>query len=322
MKYNLLPKRMLFFYSHYFKQHNDSFFINRFKNILRSFFIGAFAPLVIPSPILLNKLLERTNSQFYRGFSYEGTGIGFAIKSFFRKNKASSFESKVNQLSPNSIYQYYVGLGWLLHFIYRYKSKKYADFGQSLNHKYSLIMFDGVGFKIGLFQYFYSKESINLIEKFTENQKRVCYQGFGRSLWFISRFNWDTTLKKLEELGETFPYRNDILSGVGLAVAYSKFDDLLLGFKIIDYLKHKNQEDFISFLQGFAYGLEARRLQDPYLWRSNIDNIPESLKHKVNQLIDYVYSVKNNLDKTCNNHNFYMHWVDGVRQKIKENVYV
>ncbi|WP_214483036.1 DUF1702 family protein [Bacillus sp. SM2101] len=311
-------RRWFYFYQHYFNN-QDSFFKKRFKHVLVSFFTGALSPLIIPSTKLLSLVLQKLNPQFYRGFSYEGTAIGFGIKSSFARHKGSHFEKQINQLSPASIYQYYVGLGWWLHLLYKYDQKKYSKLVNQLNPNYSHIMFDGVGFKIGLFHYIYNKQCINLFNNFSEQQKRVCFQGFGRSLWFISRFQWDVALKELNRLGQQFPYRNDILSGMGLAVAYSIFDNLFLGQKIIQSIEEK--EDLAPFIQGLAFGLETRKRQDPNLWEMTIENLPKDLINYANNLIDLVHKVKDDLNKTCNNHDFYVLWIDGIRQQIKENGY-
>ncbi|SDN47718.1 Protein of unknown function [Fictibacillus solisalsi] len=304
---------MVKFLTHYFSG-NHSFFKKRFLSILFHFFSGAFLAFLIPSVRLLRFLIEHLSPTFYRGFTDEGAGIGFGLRAHFFKKRGRSFETSIQSLTSRSIYQYYVGLGWWLHYRYRYNPKKYDDWIRQLHFKYALILFDGVGFKVGLFTFYHNKKSLAVLEHFTVPQQRVCYQGFGRSLWFQSKFHWSTALTELDRLGKDHPFRNDILSGLGLAVAYSKFDDLSLGSTILTSL---SSEDTSSFAQGLAFGLEARKKQNPKLWESTIEALPLPIKEQMNGFIQICYQVEEELDEYCTDRDYYLLWIDKIRNTLE-----
>jgi enediyne biosynthesis protein E3 len=301
-----------FFKYYFYGKHH--FFKKRFLNILLHFFSGALFALLIPHAGLLRLFIQKLTSSFYRGFTDEGTGIGFGIRANLFKHKGSYFENSIIKLTSRSIYQYYVGLGWWLHFRYKYNVKKYDEWTKELNSKYALILFDGVGFKIGLFKFYQNKKCLHLLENFTEPQQRVCYQGFGRSLWFLSKFDCHTAISHLDQLGKEHPFRKDILSGMGLAMAYSKFDDLSLGFSVLSTLPQKDKS---SFAQGLAFGLEARKKQYPELWKETLEKLPREIKIQVNDLIQIVYQVEEELDAICNSHDYYLLWIDKIRNNLE-----
>ncbi|MCK6259442.1 DUF1702 family protein [Fictibacillus sp. KIGAM418] len=304
---------MIKFLKHYF--HGDyPFFKKRFLCILFHFFSGALLAFLIPSVKFLRFLIEHISPSFYRGFTDEGAGIGFGMRAHFFKKRGTSFETSITSLTSRSIYQYYVGLGWWLHYRYRYNVRKYDEWISQLHFKYALILFDGVGFKVGLFTFYHNKNSLAVLEHFTVPQQRVCYQGFGRSLWFQSNFNWQMAQTELDRLGKDHPFRNDILSGLGLAVSYSKFDDLSLGSTILSTL---SSEDKSSFAQGLAFGLEARKKQNPELWENTIGTLPIGLKDQVNGLIQIVHQVEEELDLYCTDRNYYLLWIDKIRNTLE-----
>ncbi|MBU8772033.1 DUF1702 family protein [Cytobacillus oceanisediminis] len=291
---------------------NTPLYSERFPLILKSFLSGSNETLRIALNMnRLRNFLEVNFSSYYKGFAYEGVGMGFGIRAEFSFNKAKTFEKYIKKLSPNHIYQFYVGLGWWLLIRHGYQEDKYEKWFKKLCKKYFLITLDGVGFKTGLYSNKKNDWSFKKFDHFKNDYQRVCFQGFGRSIWFQSEFQIKESMKKLHLVPEE--YRKDAASGLGLAVAYSFFDQLSQAFIIYDSIPHPLKS---AFAQGMSFGLEARRLQDPNYWTTTLESQPEVNKLFINTWIQIVHKVETELSDQENN--FYLNWMDKVRNEIRE----
>lgn len=126
----------------------------KFPQILRAFLSGsnwALKPvLVMPK---LRARLENRFEPFYKGFAYEGAGMGLGVKSALFLSGGRRFEAYIHQLSPGYLYQYYVGLGWYLTIRYGFRYRAYKRWIKQLDPRYAPIVFDGAGFMTALFHY-------------------------------------------------------------------------------------------------------------------------------------------------------------------------
>jgi hypothetical protein len=286
----------------------------RFYQILKAFLTGHNQALKMPyEKETLKKSLETEFNPYYRGFAYEGTGMGFAVRSTLYLNRGYMFEGFIHSLSPNHIYQYYVGLGWWLHMLYGFRKRGYQRWLKQLDQRYSLILFDGVGFRTGIFNYSKNPKIINKFNQFSPSYKRVCYQGFGRSLWFQKLFNMNEVLIAMEGLPDES--LEDTMSGLGLAVAYSMFDDVEYSLRIAKLIPAKYKA---AFTQGMAFGWEARYLQNRKYWNQILSGNSEETKQRLNDLIRLVHQAKQTLDYTDD---YYIQWIDTTRELIKKNVF-
>ncbi|WP_077702808.1 DUF1702 family protein [Virgibacillus dokdonensis] len=287
-------------------------FLIRYWKILYSFFSGVVLTLKVKDMNKLNVKLNTKFSPFYRGFAFEGAGLGIAILAFSLE-KGKSFEEMTKQLSKKSIYQYYVGLGWFLWFLYGRKKGKYELWLKQIDLRHGIILFDGVGFSSCFKLYKSNPQVINNFKNFNNNQQRVCYQGFGRSLWFISRFDIIYVNKEIEKVDLQF--QEDVYSGVGIAVAYSWFDRIEQAFMLLD----KVPEEFKGpFCQGMAFGYEARRLQDEALWNKHIKAINKSTRQTILKWLFVLKHTEITVANEKEKDNFYLEWVDLLR----ENIYI
>ncbi|MGA5691401.1 DUF1702 family protein [Cytobacillus pseudoceanisediminis] len=291
---------------------STSFFDKRFKDIIDSFKVGFYSTIKLHLNYQkIRKSLDDTFQPYIQGFAYEGTGMGFGLRSTFHLKSAKQFEKYINRLSPQHIYQYYVGLGWWLQTIYGFNLKRYSKWLKNLDTMYGPILFDGVGFKIGIFAY---KENPQILEKaylLGNNNCRVFYQGFGRSLWFQKKFQIDEVLLEIEKLPEEF--KRDCMSGVGLAVAYSFFDRIGLSFITANSVPEKYKD---AFIQGMAFGWEARRLQHSEYWVKTLNETTDEIKQFVYQVLGYVHRSKDQINNK-KNEDFYFCWIDQTRELIK-----
>ncbi|WP_263458282.1 DUF1702 family protein [Sutcliffiella rhizosphaerae] len=245
----------------------------------------------------------------YRGFTYEGAALAIAIKCMLFRNNVEKFEESTLSLSEGSIYQNYVALGWYLHARHKFKKSKYTYLNTKLNNRLSLIVFDGIGFKASIFNI-----SGDITDKFNEfeiDQSRVCYQGYGRSLWFKSGFNIQTALYEIEKV--PYKYKADVYSGLGLANAYSFFDKIETTLELTNLIPLDYR---VAYIQGLSFGLEARRTQDARYWDETINSLPFSYIDIVNRMITIVHKA---IEKfiNINDKTFYTIWVDEVRKEIK-----
>lgn len=287
-------------------------FEERFYQILDAFLTGYNESLSFrKNREMLRSFLDFKLSPYLRGFAYEGTAMGFGAQAHFKSNRGASFEKSINELDPNHVYQYYVGLGWWLHQIYRFRARGYQRWIKQLNHRYASILFDGVGFKAGIFNYKKNPQVILKFASFAPYFQRVCYQGFGRSLWFQKLFNINEVLLELEKLPEK--HIQDTVSGVGLAVAYSMFDDIEYSLRISKSIPQKYQ---VSFFQGMSFGWEARRLQNQSYWDERLSTLSMESNTHVKALVNFVHQAKESLDETIE---YYPSWMSRTRELISES---
>ncbi|PEM43192.1 DUF1702 family protein [Bacillus toyonensis] len=290
----------------YFDLKKRDFYEVRFEKILHAFLTGNNSVLRFNHSIKnLQKELDKIDT-FYRGFAYEGAGMGYGIRSTLSFNNGKKFERNINDLFSQHIYQYYVGLGWWLHIRYGNSPNGYNKWINQMKSKLAPVVFDGVGFRSGLFRT-HHMPNFNV---FNETQQRICYQGFGRSIWFTNRYNIDLVLQDLEGIDK----RNlpDTFSGIGLAVAYSMFDDISLGLKIKEKIPHEFQS---AFAQGMAFGWEARSLQNQYYWNTVLNEVSGEEKRIVEAAIKVVHDIRDciqHVDKK----DYYVRWMDLTRDRI------
>lgn len=285
----------------------------RYKKILYAFCSGMFLPFFNKDLNKVRKRIESRLTPIYKGFAYEGAAFGIAFIAGFKKgNQGKRFETMVKRMSHTSIYQHYVAFGWYMNFRYGFNPSKYNRIIKQLDKNLGIILFDGVGFKSGFFRCNKNKEIIEKFEAFEQvEHRRVCYQGFGRSLWFTYSFDIDLVIAEIDKLPTQ--YREDTYSGLGLANAYSFFDQIEYIFSIYHRIPIIYQA---AFTQGLAFGFEARRLQDSIYWESIISNISIDYQDQILKWISIVHIIDQELTLE-NKDNFYIEWIDRVRISLK-----
>lgn len=298
-----------------FTCNNGQAFDERFAQVLRSFLTGhnLAANRFIKVRSIRNQL-DSHFENFYRGFAYEGTGMGFGARAMlhpWRQGKA--FERYIYTLGLNHIYQYYVGLGWWLYSIYGFRPAGYRRWMRHMDPYYSAMLFDGVGFKAGLLEYGINPVLLYRLKEMGEVALRIGCQGFGRSLWFQCRFEISTTLGVLPNFPEET--HQDIISGVGLAVAYSQFDRPERVHNIYQSVPEQYQ---VAFWQGMSFGWEARKLQNESYWNQLTDTFEAEWRARMEAGVKMVHQAKElsgNHDPTTH----YIRWMDHARSLMELN---
>jgi hypothetical protein len=152
----------------------------------------------------------------WRGFAYEGAGVGFGVLDYFlpwRKRLQAFVQGPGNPY----IIPVYIGAGLALG---RLNSKRCERFLAQLEHPaFRWMVMDGYGFYKGFFsQHCYIKEQA-VPAHLSAYARRVFDQGLGRSIWFAKGENVDLVATTVAAFPEA--RRADIWSGVGFACAYA-----------------------------------------------------------------------------------------------------
>ncbi|MDM5335830.1 DUF1702 family protein [Fictibacillus enclensis] len=290
-------------------QTNQTFFASRFHHIYSTFkmgfifYLGSFCRLSSAE-----KKIKQNIPLFFQGFAYEGLAMSYAARLSITTRKPTCLPEKQFQSADRFLYQLYVGIGWWIHTLHAYKQKPFDKWRNRIPSKYFPIVYDGVGFKTGIFNYTSPTDICAKFSSFREPEQRVCFQGLGRSIWFLCHFNFQKACTIIHE----FPanHRRDIYSGLGIACSYSLFDDLKICLNLIPLIDEENRT---AFIQGVSFGLYARFKNDKNHWEQvvNSSNSFAMISHWM-QMIERAHE---NCD-LVNPENFYYAWIDEVRKRI------
>jgi hypothetical protein len=150
----------------------------------------------------------------YRGFAYEGAGMGLAALDIMApwKNRVKEF---VEGPAAHHIYPIYVGVGLALARLHRSPEK----FFPRLDPLLCWVVVDGYGFHEGFFAWKRTVEKKVVPAHFSPYAVRLFDQGLGRCLWFAS----GALVDRVAALISTFPQprQSDLWSGVGLASSFA-----------------------------------------------------------------------------------------------------
>jgi len=166
--------------------------------------------------------LEELPRQF-RGFAYEGAGMGFAIRDglpFGGRNVSRFLEGRAR----DHVYMVYVGVGWAMARLprFRWASASAAAADPLLRW----LVLDGYGFHQA---YFHTDRYVR--QHYQEAgfpwpaggpasyASRVIDQGIGRAIWFVGGTDPELAADLIDAFDET--RRADLYAGAGLAATYA-----------------------------------------------------------------------------------------------------
>jgi enediyne biosynthesis protein E3 len=185
----------------------------RFQPVAHALAVGYHATLEDSRFAALIPQLDAIDSEF-RGFAYEGAGMGLAALDCIApwKNRLQSF---VEGPGAAHIYPIYVGVGLALARLRRRPERFLARLDPLL----CWVVVDGYGFHEGFFAYRRSIQRQALPAHLSPYARRLFDQGLGRSIWFSSGANVDRVSTTII----AFPAARqaELWSGVGLACAYA-----------------------------------------------------------------------------------------------------
>jgi hypothetical protein len=165
--------------------------------------------------------LEEVPRQF-RGFAYEGAAMGFAVRDGLPFGNRRHVSGCLAGRGDAHIYMVYVGIGWAMARIPKFRWPKPEDTDPLLRW----LILDGYGFHQA---YFHTKKYIT--EQYQDPQfswpggahqwyaNRAIDQGIGRAMWFIG----GTAPDLVADMIDAFPEHrhSDLWAGAGLAATYA-----------------------------------------------------------------------------------------------------
>ncbi|MGQ0842204.1 DUF1702 family protein [Actinokineospora sp.] len=164
--------------------------------------------------------LETIETRF-RGFAYEGAGMGYAIRDGLPLGGSRHAADFLTGRGDKHIYMVYVGIGWAMGRLPRFAWPK-AD---TLDPLLRWLVLDGFGFHQA---YFKTRRYVH--EQYMDPRfpwpagesayaNRAIDQGIGRAMWFVN----GTDGNRVADMIEGFPEhrRADLYGGAGLAASYA-----------------------------------------------------------------------------------------------------
>jgi hypothetical protein len=152
----------------------------------------------------------------WRGFIYEGAGLGFGIFDYFFP-WGKRLQAFVRGPGAAYIIPVYIGTGLALSYFHSKRPERFL--ARLENPTFRWMVLDGYGFHKGYFSQHRYLEKKAVPAHLSPYARRVFDQGLGRSIWFAKGENIDQVVTTIA----TFPEarRADLWSGVGSACSYA-----------------------------------------------------------------------------------------------------
>lgn len=158
----------------------------------------------------------------FRGFAYEGAGMGFAVRDGLPFGSTSLSRRFIDGPGDPHNYIVYVGMGWAMARLPRFRWPKARELDPFLRW----LLLDGYGFHQAYFKTAKYVDAQYQDPKFPwPNRHQSAYanraidQGIGRALWFVNGTDAVLTTNALQRFDES--RWSDLYAGVGLAATYA-----------------------------------------------------------------------------------------------------
>lgn len=282
----------------------------RIAGIPRAFLQGYNSMLSWRSPRACKQALEQMDP-YYKAFALEGAAMGYAARILVNPWSAAYYERAITRLAPEDLYQNYVGMGWWLDMAFGGRPDRLAAITRRLDPRYRLLPYEGLGFRTGFFDP--ERQHPPLFERFSGDVRSVCFQGYGRSLWF-TRSGRPADIARIVS---TLPpqYRADVYSGLGLAVAFTTIYNPELAFGVVPQVPPPYRT---AFAQGLAFGWEARRRHDLAYFQEQTGGLPPGARQAVHSVIAAVHQATASLAASESDPGYYARWVEQTRETIDQ----
>lgn len=196
--------------------------------------------------------------RFYRPFAHEGLAMSYIPRRLMRFD-AVSFDRELASRRPEHGYLYHVGLGfwWGSR---RAEPRRVHSAIEPLDVLHRYLCFDGYGFQQAFFSAPRDPFALRFFG-FNRYARNAAFQGVGRALYFLLLDDPEGMIAALRRAGEHF---NDVVAGLGLAAVFVHLDRF---HEVIDLATRIPPAGRSSFQLGMCFGLKARALTDPALFR-------------------------------------------------------
>nr|BFD89359.1 DUF1702 family protein [Kitasatospora sp. Xyl93] len=191
----------------------------------------------------------------FRGFAYEGAGMGFAMLDGLRLTGRDSVARFLAGRGADHVYMVYVGIGWAMARLPRFR---WPDI-DALDPLLRWLVLDGYGFHQAYFR----------TDRYVHQQYRdpafpwpahdhpsyagrAIDQGIGRALWFVGGTDADLVATMIEKFPES--RWSDLYGGAGLAATYAGG----VGEAELCAFRERAGDHRAMVAQGSAFAAEAR----------------------------------------------------------------
>jgi len=227
------------------------------ETVGEKFLLGYAHAVEARTPAQCEEWLGRIPEQF-RGFAYEGAGMGYAMLDGLPFGGRRHIENFV--AGPGGAQQHYiilVGVGWAMARLPRFAWPKADRFDPLLRW----LVLDGYGFHQAYFktgkyirQQYQDRNFSWPDRRYDGYALRAIDQGIGRALWFVEGADVDRLATTIEGFA---PARHaDLFAGAGLAATYAGG----VGRTELESLRRRAGRYVPQLAQGSAFGAEARLL--------------------------------------------------------------
>ncbi|MCT2583754.1 DUF1702 family protein [Actinophytocola gossypii] len=218
-------------------------------------FLAGYAHAVEASSIADVEARLGTIEHRFRGFAYEGAGMGYGMLDGLPFGHRHHNDDFLAGPAADQIYIVYCGIGWAMARLPRFRWPK----AESLDPLLRWLVLDGYGFHQA---YFHTRRYVHEHyqaprfpwpdDESRAYANRAIDQGIGRALWFVGC----TDVAEVARLVRTYPAarHGDLWAGVGLASTYAcgaSRDELVRLTELAG--EHRPQ-----LAQGSAFAAEAR----------------------------------------------------------------
>lgn len=221
------------------------------KRIGTEFIAGYHAALEEGPGAALAARIDRETEAAYRGFAFEGAGMGLMILDGTRLTRGSFAKFAAGPGNPH-VYMVYVGAGWAIARLPWLRTRLDAAM-KGMDPVLRWLALDGYGFHEG---YFHTEKSIRrqkVPRGVTGYARNGFDQGLGRSMWFVNGTNPGRVAETIESFAAE--RRPDLWAGAGLAATYAGG----VGPDKLTYLQERAGEHAIALAQGSAFAVAARQ---------------------------------------------------------------
>jgi hypothetical protein len=227
------------------------------ETVGKSFLTGYAHAAEARTPEAAEAPLEQVPIRF-RGFAYEGAAMGFAVRDGLPLGGGGKFDRFLAGRAADHVYMAYVGLGWGMARLPRFRWPDSAGTDPLLRW----LALDGYGFHQAYF-----KTDKYVYEQYQDPRfpwpasdrpgdrayaNRAIDQGIGRALWFVGGTDADLVATMIDKFPES--RRPDLYSGAGLAATYAGGGDE----NELTVFRQRAGDYRPQVAQGSAFAAEAR----------------------------------------------------------------
>ena len=223
------------------------------EKVGRTFLAGFGHAVQARDPLDAEQPLEAIEHDF-RGFAYEGAAMGLGILDGLGVTRGRRVERFLTGRAADHVYMVYVGVGWAMARIPRFRWKAVLPGDPRLRW----LALDGYGFHQAYFRTdrYVRDRYRDAVPSWPFGSGgyacRAVDQGIGRALWFVEGTDVDRVVATIE--GFPADRRGDLYSGAGLAATYAGG----VSDTELESFWRKAGDHRPAVAQGSAFGAKAR----------------------------------------------------------------